>query len=48
MAERSLGHPVGANRLQVELALLAGQWLGSAVLRQPALPAVTAEPGDPG
>jgi hypothetical protein len=33
-AERSLGHPVSENRLQVELALLASEWLGSAVLRQ--------------
>ena len=27
-AEESLGHPVGENRLHVELALLASQWLG--------------------
>lgn len=33
-AEQSLGRPVGENRLHVELALLASQWLGSAVLRQ--------------
>jgi PucR C-terminal helix-turn-helix domain/GGDEF-like domain len=33
-AEESLGHPVGEDRLQVELALLAAQWLGSSVLRQ--------------
>lgn len=33
-AEESLGRPVGENRLHVELALLAAQWLGSAVLRQ--------------
>jgi hypothetical protein len=32
-AEESLGRPVGEDRLQVELALLAAQWLGSAVLR---------------
>ena len=37
-AERSLGHPAGENRLHVELALLASQWLGAAVLRQPATP----------
>jgi hypothetical protein len=34
-AEEALGHPVDENRLQVELALLASQWLGAAVLRQP-------------
>jgi DNA-binding PucR family transcriptional regulator len=33
-AEESLGRPVGEDRLQVELALLAAQWLGSTVLRQ--------------
>jgi DNA-binding PucR family transcriptional regulator len=33
-AEESLGHPVGEDRLHVELALLAAQWLGPAVLRQ--------------
>jgi DNA-binding PucR family transcriptional regulator len=32
-AEESLGRPVGADRLNVELALLASQWLGRAVLR---------------
>jgi DNA-binding PucR family transcriptional regulator len=32
-AEESLGHPVGEDRLHVELALLATQWLGPAVLR---------------
>jgi DNA-binding PucR family transcriptional regulator len=32
-AEESLGRPVGENRLHVELALLAAQWLGAAVLR---------------
>jgi DNA-binding PucR family transcriptional regulator len=32
-AEESLGHPLGEDRLQVELALLAAQWLGSTVLR---------------
>jgi DNA-binding PucR family transcriptional regulator len=35
-AEESLGHPVGEDRLHVELALLATQWLGPAVLRQAA------------
>jgi DNA-binding PucR family transcriptional regulator len=38
-AEESLGHPVGENRLQVELALLASQWLGAAVLRPAGAPA---------
>jgi hypothetical protein len=33
-AEQSLGRPVGEDRLQVELALLATEWLGAAVLRQ--------------
>ena len=32
-AEQSLGRPVSEDRLQVELALLASQWLGAAVLR---------------
>jgi DNA-binding PucR family transcriptional regulator len=32
-AEEGLGRPIGPDRLQIELALLAGQWLGSAVLR---------------
>jgi len=32
-AEESLGRPVGANRHDVELALLASHWLGPAVLR---------------
>ena len=32
-AEESLGRPVGEDRLQIELALLAAQWLGPAVLR---------------
>jgi hypothetical protein len=31
-AEESLGRPVGEDRLQIELALLAARWLGSAVL----------------
>jgi hypothetical protein len=34
-AEESLDRPVGADHLQVELALLACQWLGASVLRQP-------------
>ena len=34
-AEESLGRPVDADHLQIELALLASQWLGAAVLRQP-------------
>jgi hypothetical protein len=33
-AEQCLGRPVGEDRLQVELALLASQWLGPAVLRE--------------
>jgi DNA-binding PucR family transcriptional regulator len=37
-AEESLGRPVGEDRLQIELALLAGQWLGPAVLRQADVP----------
>ena len=32
-AEESLGRPVGEDHLHVELALLAAQWLGPAVLR---------------
>jgi DNA-binding PucR family transcriptional regulator len=32
-AEESLGRPAGDNRHDVELALLASHWLGSAVLR---------------
>jgi DNA-binding PucR family transcriptional regulator len=32
-AEEGLGRPVGDDRLNLELALLAGQWLGAAVLR---------------
>jgi DNA-binding PucR family transcriptional regulator len=35
-AEESLGHPVGDNRHDVELALQAGRWLGSSVLRSSA------------
>jgi DNA-binding PucR family transcriptional regulator len=37
-AEEAIGHPVGDNRLHVELALLASQWLGATVLRQPGQP----------
>jgi DNA-binding PucR family transcriptional regulator len=37
-AEEALGHPVGDNRLSVELALLASQWLGPTVLRHPRQP----------
>jgi DNA-binding PucR family transcriptional regulator len=37
-AEESLGHPARENRLHVELALLASQWLGPAVLRQAGAP----------
>ncbi len=33
-AEESLGRPIGEDRLHIELALLASQWLGAAVLRQ--------------
>jgi DNA-binding PucR family transcriptional regulator len=32
-AEESLGRPVGEDRLHIELALLAAQWLGATVLR---------------
>jgi len=31
-AEESIGRPVGQDRLQIELALLACQWLGASVL----------------
>ncbi|HEX6677925.1 MAG TPA: helix-turn-helix domain-containing protein [Actinomycetes bacterium] len=37
-AEEGLGRPVDGRRLQVELALLASQWLGAAVLRRPEEP----------
>jgi DNA-binding PucR family transcriptional regulator len=37
-AEECLGRPVGEDRLQVELALLASGWLGAAVLRPAAEP----------
>jgi DNA-binding PucR family transcriptional regulator len=39
-AEESLGRPVGGDRLNIELALLAAQWLSSVVLRQVGYPAV--------
>jgi DNA-binding PucR family transcriptional regulator len=32
-AAEALGHPIDEHRLQVELALLASQWLGATVLR---------------
>ncbi len=38
-AEESLGRPVGDNRHDVELALQASHWLGSAVLRPAGAPA---------
>jgi DNA-binding PucR family transcriptional regulator len=34
-AGEALGHPLDEDRLQVELALLATQWLGATVLRHP-------------
>jgi hypothetical protein len=34
-AEESLGRPIGEDRLHVELALLASEWLGATVLRPP-------------
>jgi DNA-binding PucR family transcriptional regulator len=37
-AEEALGRPVGEDRLRVELALLAAEWLGAAVLRPAADP----------
>ena len=37
-AEEALGRPVGEDRLRVELALLAAEWLGAAVLRPAAEP----------
>jgi DNA-binding PucR family transcriptional regulator len=42
-AEESLGRPVGDSRHDVELALLASHWLGSAVLR----PAAAGHDRDP-
>ena len=41
-AEESLRHPIGPDRLQIELALLASHWLGRAVLRSAGEPG----PGD--
>ena len=41
-AEESLGRPVGANQHDVELALRAGHWLGSSVLRP--VPGPTRQP----
>jgi DNA-binding PucR family transcriptional regulator len=35
-AEENLGHPPGEDRLNVEVALLATRWLGTAVVRPPA------------
>jgi len=37
-AEESLGRPVAEARLHLELALLASEWLGPAVLRQAGTP----------
>jgi len=37
-AEESLGRPLGEDHLQLELALLASEWLGPAVLRQAGTP----------
>jgi DNA-binding PucR family transcriptional regulator len=37
-AEDALGHPVDQNRLHLELALLASQWLGPTVLQDPDQP----------
>jgi PucR C-terminal helix-turn-helix domain/GGDEF-like domain len=46
-AEESLGRPIGDNRHDVELALQAGRWLGSSVLRSPdAADGTTALPTD--
>jgi hypothetical protein len=46
-AEDSLGRPVGGNRHDVELALQASHWLGSAVLRPAAAPAAADRNHDP-
>ena len=46
-AEESLGRPVGENRHDVELALQASYWLGSAVLRPAAAPAAVGRNHDP-
>jgi hypothetical protein len=37
-AEEALGHPLDEDRLHVELALLASQWLGATVLHRPGEP----------
>ena len=37
-AEEALGHDLDENRLHLELALLASQWLGPAVLHQQGQP----------
>ena len=37
-AEEALGHPIADNRLDLELALLASQWLGATVLHRPGEP----------
>jgi hypothetical protein len=39
-AEEALGRPLDDNRLHLELALLASQWLGATVLRHPEQPQV--------
>jgi PucR-like helix-turn-helix protein/diguanylate cyclase with GGDEF domain len=44
-AEESLGRPAAGNRHDVELALQASRWLGSAVLQPPREPRATATPG---
>jgi hypothetical protein len=46
-AVESLGHPVGGNRHDVELALQASHWLGSYVLRAAAAPAAADHDHDP-
>ena len=49
-AEEGLGRPIGPDRLNLELALLASQWLGAAVLRpadEPAPRLARPEPREP-
>lgn len=47
-AEEILGRPVGEDRLNIELALLASQWLGRAVLRPAREPRTDrGQPADP-
>jgi hypothetical protein len=46
-AEESLGRPVADNRHDVELALQAGHWLGSSVLRSPGASGAAELPGRP-